>query len=68
MLGTGHVREKNLAKLTAGVPMKTMGKPEDVASAILYLSSDSSSYVTGTELVIDGGILAGSSSAPKKAE
>lgn len=37
-------------------PLKRYGKPEEVAHAIIYLLSDASSYITGTSLVIDGGI------------
>ncbi len=39
-------------------PLGRMGKPEDVAYAVLYLASDESSFVTGAELVIDGGVTA----------
>ncbi len=39
------------------VPAGRMGTPEDIAAGILYLASDESSYVTGSELVIDGGAL-----------
>jgi 3alpha(or 20beta)-hydroxysteroid dehydrogenase len=42
----------------ASTPMKRGGTPMDVAFGCLYLASDESSYVTGTELVIDGGYLA----------
>ena len=42
----------------AATPMKRGGKPIEVAFGCLYLASDESSYVTGTELVIDGGYLA----------
>lgn len=35
--------------------LKRVGQPEEVSSAVLYLASDESSYVTGSELVIDGG-------------
>jgi NAD(P)-dependent dehydrogenase (short-subunit alcohol dehydrogenase family) len=40
------------------IPMNRFGEPEDIASAALFLASDLSSYVTGTEFVVDGGITA----------
>jgi NAD(P)-dependent dehydrogenase (short-subunit alcohol dehydrogenase family) len=40
------------------VPMARAGKPEDIANGVLFLASDESAYMTGTELVIDGGITA----------
>ena len=39
-------------------PIGRLGRPEDVASGVLYLASDESSFVTGSELVIDGGLTA----------
>ncbi|NET86548.1 MAG: SDR family oxidoreductase [Kamptonema sp. SIO1D9] len=44
--------------ISTTIPLKRFAQPEEVAAAILYLASDESSYVTGTEIVIDGGYLA----------
>ena len=41
------------------VPMKRVGKPEEVSNLVLFLASDESSYMTGSTVVIDGGWLAG---------
>lgn len=66
MLGTGADRDAMIAAVEKDIPMGHMGTSEDVAYAALYLASTDSRYVTGTELNIDGGILAGSAAPPKK--
>ena len=45
--------KKNLEKF---IPLKRVGKPEDVSNASMFLLSDQAGYITGTELIVDGGI------------
>jgi NAD(P)-dependent dehydrogenase (short-subunit alcohol dehydrogenase family) len=44
------------ANIVAQVPMKRFGEPEEVAQAVLFLASKDSSYITGVEMNVDGGI------------
>lgn len=44
------------AAITGMVPMARFGRPEEVAAAALFLGSDDASYVTGTQLFVDGGM------------
>jgi 3(or 17)beta-hydroxysteroid dehydrogenase len=62
----GDHREEMIAQIAHDIPMGRLGQPEDVADAVVFLASDESKYITGIELVIDGGILAGSSASPGK--
>lgn len=59
---TGHVKGSKkkqnktfIKNYSRNCPLKRLGKPEEVASSVLFLSSDASSYITGTSFLIDGG-------------
>lgn len=67
MLGSSsEQRDEAIKQIAHDIPLGHMGDPIDVAYAVLYLGSDESQYITGIELTIDGGILAGSSARPNK--
>jgi 3(or 17)beta-hydroxysteroid dehydrogenase len=64
MLGTGPERETRMRALVADTPLKRFGMPDEVAAIAVTLASDEATYVTGTEVNIDGGLLAGSAASP----
>jgi NAD(P)-dependent dehydrogenase (short-subunit alcohol dehydrogenase family) len=64
MLGTGPDREARMAALVADTPLRRFGHPDEVAALAVLLASDEAAYMTGAELNIDGGLLAGSAAAP----
>ena len=45
--------KKNLEKL---IPLQRVGKPHDISNVCMFLLSDQASYITGTEIIVDGGI------------
>jgi NAD(P)-dependent dehydrogenase (short-subunit alcohol dehydrogenase family) len=45
-------------RFIAMTPMQRIGRPEEIASAVLFLASDESSYITGIDLPVDGGTVA----------
>lgn len=49
--------EEKIAAIGPHIPMGRVGQPEELANAALFLLSDGASYITGTDLVVDGGIL-----------
>ena len=64
MLGDGPDRETRMAALAADVPLKRFGRPDEVAALAVMLASDEAAYMTGAELNLDGGLLAGSAASP----
>ena len=64
MLGCGIERKRNMEKFVRDTPLRRFGLPEEVAALAVLLASDEATYVTGAELNIDGGLLAGSCSPP----
>jgi NAD(P)-dependent dehydrogenase (short-subunit alcohol dehydrogenase family) len=47
--------EERLEMLSSGVPLGRLGTPDEIAKAVVFLASEDSSFVTGTELFVDGG-------------
>ena len=47
--------KKNLEKI---IPLNRVGKPSDISDTIMFLLSDQANYITGTEIIVDGGITA----------
>ncbi|MFV8243231.1 SDR family oxidoreductase [Mycolicibacterium peregrinum] len=54
-LAPADQKEGLLDGLASQVPMKRLGRPEEVASAVLFLASEQSNFMTGAELAVDGG-------------
>lgn len=64
LIGNGPDRDARMAAMVADTPLKRFGTVEEVAAAALYLASDASAYMTGAEMTLDGGLLAGSAASP----
>ena len=55
MVRTGSATEDMLTETAKQLPMKRFAEPEEIANAMVFLLSDAASYITGTEIVVDGG-------------
>jgi len=66
MLGEGEGREARMASFVRDVPLGRFGRVEEVAALAVLLASDEVKYMTGAELTMDGGLLAGSAVNPKR--
>jgi len=58
MVGSIKDSPEAMQAVVGRVPMKRMGRPEEIAAAVVFLASDEASYVTGATLFVDGGYLA----------
>ena len=47
--------EERIKTISNSIPLGRFGTPDEIAKAVVFLASDDSSYVTGTELFVDGG-------------
>jgi NAD(P)-dependent dehydrogenase (short-subunit alcohol dehydrogenase family) len=55
LLGSSETGQQRLNFISSAVPLVRLAKPEEIARALVFLASDDSSYITGTELFVDGG-------------
>ena len=65
LLGDGPDRQERMSAFVADTPLRRFGTAEEVAAVCVMLASDEAPYITGTEINIDGGLLAGSAAAPR---
>lgn len=64
MLGEGPEREARMREFVKDTPLRRFGTADEVAMTVVFLASDEAAYMTGAELNLDGGILAGSAAQP----
>jgi NAD(P)-dependent dehydrogenase (short-subunit alcohol dehydrogenase family) len=55
LLASGEAGQERKKMISTAIPLGRLGKPDEIAAAVVFLASDDASYITGTELFIDGG-------------
>ena len=55
LLASGEAGQERFKMISSTVPLGRLGRPDEIAKAVVFLASDDSSYITGTELFVDGG-------------
>ena len=68
MLGSGPDREERIRTIVKDTPLKRFGRVDEVAAVAVLLASGEATYMTGSEIHLDGGLLAGSAASPKRKE
>jgi NAD(P)-dependent dehydrogenase (short-subunit alcohol dehydrogenase family) len=56
LLASSETGQQRLKMVSSTVPLGRLGTPDEIAKAVVFLASDDSSYITGTELFVDGGV------------
>ena len=54
---SAHTKKSVINKIVENLPLKRIGKPDEVAKLALFLASDDSSYITGQNIRVNGGLL-----------
>jgi len=55
LLASGEAGQERLKMISSSIPLGRLGTPDEIAKAVVFLASGDSSYITGTELFVDGG-------------
>ena len=56
LLGSSETGQQRLKMVSTAIPLGRLGKPDEIAKAVVFLASDDASFITGTELLADGGM------------
>lgn len=56
IMSHGAVSDEQMNEMTSRIPLKRLGNPDEIAKSITFLLSDAASYITGSSLIVDGGL------------